>query len=104
MRAATLLVLILLLVPWVSRHAWTQQWPEKSACSSYETVVSVLWKKWHEKSISVGVTSSGRLLEVFVNRSTGSWSVVITQSSTRSCVVESGWNWRDPALVEEEET
>ena len=103
MRFTAILVLCLLLVPWVGTYA--QVGPRPSiACNSHETVVSILWKKWGEKSISVGVTSNGRLLEVFVNKSTGSWSVVITWSRGHSRVTESGWNWRGPIPIEEWET
>ena len=103
MKSAVILVLTLLLVPWVSTYAQAGPRPS-TACSSHKNVVSILWKRWAEKSVSVGVTSNGRLLEVFVNRSTGSWSVVLTWSRTHSCIIESGWNWRDPILVDETET
>ena len=64
----------------------------QNICGPREELISRLWAKWQEAQIAHGLVNDNRLVEVFVNKS-GSWTVLISDASGRSCVASSGKNW-----------
>ncbi len=49
-----------------------------------------------------GVTSANELLEIYIDFETGIWSIVVSPSRFRSCLLLSGDGWRGPYLQTEE--
>jgi|ETNvirnome_2_300_1030623.scaffolds.fasta_scaffold07161_3 hypothetical protein len=66
-------------------------------CAKREEVVQRLWDRWQEVLTANGLADYNRLIEVFVSKN-GSWTIVITDASGRSCVASAGQGWtpRDP--------
>ena len=61
-------------------------------CLSRQTVVEVLASRHAEAPVSMGITSSGFVLEVFSSAG-GSWSIVITTPRGCSRLTASGQSW-----------
>ncbi len=72
----------------------------QQVCALHEKVVLQLEKKFDEQVVGRGLTPNGKaMFEVFVSGS-GSWTVLVSQPSGRSCVVAIGESWqRIPLLV-----
>jgi hypothetical protein len=66
-------------------------------CAKREEIVQRLWDRWQEVLTANGLADANRLIEVFVSEN-GSWTIVITDASGRSCVASAGQGWtpRDP--------
>lgn len=57
-------------------------------------VIEYLDRDWGERIIGGGVNDSGNIMvEVLVNKATGTWSVVITGTHLRSCIHLNGDGW-----------
>lgn len=69
-------------------------------CAPNEKVALQLERKFDEQVIGRGLTPNGKaMFELFSSKS-GSWTVVVSEPSGRSCVVASGESWqRIPLLV-----
>ena len=64
----------------------------QNICGPRDDVVKRLWERWGEKQAAMGLANDNRLVEVFVAKN-GSWTVIISDSSGRSCVASAGKNW-----------
>ena len=72
----------------------------QQVCAPHEKAVLQLEEKFDEQVVGRGLTPNGKaMFEVFVSES-GSWTVLVSEPSGRSCVVASGESWqRIPLLV-----
>ena len=72
----------------------------QQVCAPHEKATLQLEEKFDEQVVGRGLTPSGKaMFEVFVGES-GSWTVLVSDPSGRSCVVASGESWqRIPLLV-----
>ena len=61
-------------------------------CGARATVVAGLERHYRETQTALGLTSHGRLIEVFVSPS-GSWTIIQTSPQGMSCVVAAGSKW-----------
>ena len=64
----------------------------QNLCAKREEVVQRLWDKWQEALTANGLANDNRLIEVFVSKK-GSWTIIISDPSGRSCVASAGQNW-----------
>ena len=63
----------------------------QSNCFDRDTVVSSLGAKYSERQVFIGRTSQNTIVEVFVNRETGTWTALVSQpDGSTSCLVASG--------------
>lgn len=71
-------------------------------CGPREQMASGLQKQYGEIVSSIGIDRGGRLVEVYVNPSTRTWSLVITTPGGPSCLVSAGeaWDRLDPKAPE----
>ena len=83
--AALVAVSVLLSAPAVKAHMLV--------CAERRDLIDQLEKRHDEKRAVFGVTSKGRLIEVFVGP-TGSWTILTSDHSGISCVLDSGDGWR----------
>lgn len=68
-------------------------------CGSHGTVSENLEKGYAEAPVSMGVTTSGAIIEVFASEK-GTWTLVITQPNGLSCLIAAGQDWESlPTLV-----
>ena len=65
---------------------------EQSACVKRSDFLKHLSANYDEAPIAMGLTSTGRVLEVVVSE-TGSWTIIVTLPSGISCGVASGVSW-----------
>jgi len=68
-------------------------------CASHEEVVSRLAGEYGEVRVTVataGTPQQLRLVEVFANKETGTWTMVVTAPNMRACLSMAGQNF-EPA-------
>jgi len=74
------------------------------ACGTRPDVVNKLDQTFSEKPVSMGLSSSGAVVEVFASP-VGTFSIVITLPDGVSCLVSTGEGWENiPAKTEEVES
>lgn len=62
-------------------------------CFPRAAVLDRLAERYGEHPVSIGVTATGALLEVYASAD-GSWTIVVTAPGGASCLVASGEGWR----------
>lgn len=80
-----------LLIGWSTMPSAAQA---QMVCDDRGTVVSTLDKGYSEKPVSMGLSSNGAVVEVFVSE-TGTFTIIMTRPSGLSCLVAAGENWED---------
>ncbi len=70
-------------------------------CGERRDFIDQLKKQHDEKRAVFGLTSNGRLIEVFVGPS-GSWTILTSDPTGISCVLDSGEGWRPVAPPQDE--
>ena len=66
----------------------------EQVCAPRGSAVVELEKQFEEKIFGRGLAANGkRMLELFVS-ATGSWTVLVSDPTGRSCVMVSGDNWQ----------
>ena len=61
-------------------------------CGPREDLVKLLADQYKDSPVGIGLAQSGQLLEVFAS-SVGSWSMVMTSTDGKTCIVAAGDNW-----------
>ena len=89
-RYATIL-LSALFVGWLSVPSVAEA---QIVCGERSTLAEALEKRHSELPVSMGLSSSGAMIEVFASPN-GSWTIIMTQPSGLSCLVASGESWED---------
>ncbi len=64
-------------------------------CSSHDKLVDMLGSTYTEAPNAFGLQTNGHLLEVFVSKKSGSWTIVSTRPDGVSCIVAAGQHWQD---------
>jgi hypothetical protein len=91
--AALVAVSVLLTAPTAKAHM--------SKCGERRDIIDQLEKRYDEKRAVFGLTSNGRLIEVFVG-SSGSWTMLTSDPTGIACVLGSGEGWRPVATPQDE--
>lgn len=61
-------------------------------CAERDVIVSGLAKQYKEARQAIALTNKGGLLEVYASKA-GTWSILVSTPSGKSCVVISGKDW-----------
>jgi hypothetical protein len=61
-------------------------------CAEHSKIVEFLGSHYSETLLAVGLINEAALLEVYVSKG-GSWTMLVTNVSGRSCVIFAGQNW-----------
>lgn len=69
-------------------------------CKSRAMMVQILKKKYNEQSTSLGVTTTGGLVEVFTSPDQNSWTITVTTPKGITCLVAAGTNWQKRKYIE----
>ncbi len=69
-----------------------QQASAQTVCGERTAFVRQLAKKHLEAPTSIGVTSSGQMIEVLTSKN-GSWTILVTSPNGVSCIVAAGEAW-----------
>lgn len=91
--AALVAIGVLLTAPTVTAHTLT--------CGERRDFIDHLENHYDEKRAVYGLNSNGRLIEVFVGPS-GSWTILTSDPTGISCVLDSGEGWRPVATPRDE--
>ena len=75
---------------------------ETPTCVKRSDLLNHLATNFDESPIAMGLTTSGKVLEVVVSAG-GSWTIIITTPSGISCGIVSGESWKDMSPESEEE-
>jgi hypothetical protein len=76
-----------LLATFVDSSAYAQ-----ANCGPRDQLVRHLSDQFKESPVAIGLAQSGQIMEVFAS-SSGSWSMVITTTDGKTCMVAAGENW-----------
>ena len=63
-------------------------------CSSHDRIVDALGNKFKETRRVMGVVNSKAVMEMFMSPQ-GTWTMVITDTSGKSCITAAGEEWQD---------
>lgn len=66
-------------------------------CAKRPEMVANLAEQFKENPAAVGVVNENRVLEVFTAQ-TGTWTIVVTDTEGRSCVIAAGDGWDNKNL------
>lgn len=89
------LILGLVLAALVSFPATAQE-----ICGDRKEIVNRLESAYIEKQIALGLDSSGRLIELFVSKETGTFTILQSTTEGTSCLMAAGEGWMDSQLKE----
>lgn len=64
----------------------------QTVCGDRGRFVEQLNQRFSEVPVALGVIDNGSVLELFTSE-TGSWTILITRSDGKSCIIASGENW-----------
>lgn len=63
-------------------------------CRERAEIVETLKERFQETQQAIGLSSNGVLIEVFVSKAK-TWTIIVTQTGGRSCLVAAGKDWAD---------
>lgn len=64
-------------------------------CGARGPLLERLEARFGERVVHRGISAHGAMLEIAVNRATGTWTIVMTIPRGPTCIVGSGDGWRD---------
>ena len=100
-RFITLLFAVVIVLPhtlWSNIAAATTH----NICGRAAFIHEQLTKRYGETIWFDAVTSSGGLLEVYINMETGQWTIVVSNTRMYTCLITTGDGWRGPLATQEE--
>ena len=62
-------------------------------CDSRPTVIADLKKGYAEEPTALGVTTAGTVMELWTSTNGKTWTLIVTLTNGRSCVVGAGDDW-----------
>lgn len=71
----------------------THQAHASEQCGPHEKVTEVLAQIYGEARQSIGLNGEQRVMEMFVNAKTGSWTITVTLPDGITCLVATGENF-----------
>ena len=64
----------------------------RTPCGDHRSITESLARSYSERPHAIGLSADGKLFEVLVSE-TGSWTILITFPSRRTCLVAAGESW-----------
>lgn len=64
----------------------------QTLCGERQNFISHLGKNHHEATTAMGLTSSGKVIEVLTSEK-GTWTIIVTNPDGRSCLIAAGEDW-----------
>lgn len=64
-------------------------------CGEHDEVAKALFDQFREAPRSVGQVNGQSIIEVFVSKDTGTWTIIATGTDGTSCLMASGQDWED---------
>jgi len=63
---------------------------QTAACADHDAVTALLAERYGEARIAIGLAADGALVEVWANRESGTWTIMITQPGGPACLAAGG--------------
>lgn len=76
----------------VSATALASTASAQTLCGERQNFISHLGKNHHEATTAMGLTSSGKVIEVLTSEK-GTWTIIVTNPDGRSCLIAAGEDW-----------
>ena len=67
---------------------------EEPRCTTQSEITKQLEERYGEVPVSLGLSSAGKLVQVFSTEDGATWTLVFTQPDGLSCVVATGRYWQ----------
>jgi len=67
---------------------------QAEACGPHDAVAAMLKRDYGETAQVQAVAQDGRLMEIYANAATGSWTAIMTKPDGTACVVAGGKQYR----------
>lgn len=64
-------------------------------CATHNEISKQLERRYAEEPISLGLSSAGKLVQVFSTTDGATWTMVLTTPDGTSCVVAAGKHWQN---------
>ncbi len=77
----------------------TAQEDESMQCAERGGILEVLNSEYNEIARAIGLVSEEAVLEVFVSKESGTWTVLVTDPEGFSCVLAAGEDWQEMPLA-----
>lgn len=74
---------------------WGQARADSPKCGVRNEVVKALSERFKELPVSVGLSSSGILIEVLRTEDGSSWTLLLTPPRGATCILDVGEGWQD---------
>lgn len=94
----SILVIMAFLVSMFASPLSAQQGPPGAVCGERTKFLAHLGKNHKESPTAMGVTASGRVLEVLTS-SDGTWTIIMTHPNGVTCMVTAGQAWENVERV-----
>lgn len=65
------------------------------ACGDRGAIVERLDTKYGEHAAGAGLSHANSMVEVFISKDTGTWTILVTMPSGQACLVAAGEYWDD---------
>ena len=65
----------------------------QTVCLHHDVIMERLADEYGEARVSVALTQTGAMLEIYANLETGTWSAVATAPGGESCLIGDGTNY-----------
>ena len=63
-------------------------------CDQRAKVIGHLAQKYKEAPVAIGVTNTGRMVEVLTTGDGGTWTIILSSPNGTSCLLAAGEGWR----------
>ena len=65
----------------------------QAPCEQRAKIVSILLQQFEEMQVGSGITPNGQLLELFASPTRGSWTILLSMPTGKSCMIATGEDW-----------
>ncbi len=77
-------------------------WGQQMQCGNSIEVRNTLKQKYSEAQVALGVTADGGLLEVLTSKDGLTWTIIVSYTNGRTCMIANGEGWRNTEYVNSE--
>ena len=72
----------------------------QNACAPRDQLVTKLEESYGESRMGAGLRGSASVFEIWASSSSGTWTILVTNTEGISCIMASGESWHDmPAIA-----
>ncbi len=68
------------------------------SCGTHDNIVNQLSKTYGEVLYCLGLSSPKAIFELYINKTTGTWSILITTPNGWTCIMAVGTDWHSFTL------